>query len=469
MACPKECTSDKDQRHSTCYEELSECVGPNHRTFFTATLLCTQRTVHSGDWANAPRVLGNNKYTQASCEGMVGKSVCWSKNAPIHVSDGFGPQDQIRQQYVDQRLEEIWNRMFPKSNYPPLALPKSRGTDLDTQTADILAATHRALNSTNPDMAKDCWLCMTMDTPMPLAIPSNSTPQALTDPANSSCSPSYPFAVQPLTYPAPSCLQGIHQDNATSIDVGFVTFASCRMLFNYSAPLCPTRGQVFVCGANMAYTFLPTNWTGLCVLASLLPDMEIIVGDQPMPMPTFDSIAGHHKRAVGLIPILVVLGVSRALATGSAGLGVAMHSYAKLSKQLIDDVQALSSTIQDIQDHVDSLAEVVLQNRRGLDLLTAEQGGICLALQERCCFYSNKSVIVRDKLRELQDQLLKQRQQLADDPFSLWGGMFPYLVPLLGPLFSLVLLLMVITPRLDLRDESLPSLLIENSHTKKTI
>lgn len=65
----------------------------------------------------------------------------------------------------------------------------------------------------------------------------------------------------------------------------------------------------------------------------------------------------------------------------------------QLSNQVINDVQALSSTVQDIQDQVDSLAEVV-QNRRGLDLLRAEHGGICAALQERCCFYVNKSGIV---------------------------------------------------------------------------
>lgn len=140
--------------------------------------------------------------------------------------------------------------------------------------------------------------------------------------------------------------------------------------------------------------------------------------------------------------MLVGLGVTGAIASGGTGLGVAVHSYYKLSNQLIEDVQALSGTINDLQDQIDSLAEVVLQNRRGLDLLTAEQGGICLALQERCCFYANKSGIVPDKIRKLQEGLIKRRKELFDSP--LWSGLnglLPYLLPLLGPLLGLLLVI----------------------------
>lgn len=69
------------------------------------------------------------------------------------------------------------------------------------------------------------------------------------------------------------------------------------------------------------------------------------------------------------------LGITAAMATGAAGVGVSVDTYQRLTLQLIDDVTTLSDTINDLQDQVDSLAKVVLQNRRGLDLLTAEQGG----------------------------------------------------------------------------------------------
>jgi hypothetical protein len=43
----------------------------------------------------------------------------------------------------------------------------------------------------------------------------------------------------------------------------------------------------------------------------------------------------------------------------------------------------------------------MLQNKWGLDVLTAKEGGLCLFLKEECCFYINQSGIVRNKIQEL--------------------------------------------------------------------
>ena len=61
-----------------------------------------------------------------------------------------------------------------------------------------------------------------------------------------------------------------------------------------------------------------------------------------------------------------------------------------------DDIERVATSLVALQDQRDSLAEVALQNRRGLDLLTAEKAGLCLFLNEECCFYINQLGIVRD-------------------------------------------------------------------------
>jgi hypothetical protein len=69
----------------------------------------------------------------------------------------------------------------------------------------------------------------------------------------------------------------------------------------------------------------------------------------------------------------------------------------------------VAESILTLQEQLDSLASVVLQNQWGLDLLTAEKGGLCLFLQEECCFYVNQSGGVKNKIRQLQEQLEKWR------------------------------------------------------------
>jgi hypothetical protein len=61
--------------------------------------------------------------------------------------------------------------------------------------------------------------------------------------------------------------------------------------------------------------------------------------------------------------------------------------YQKLSKELSDDIEQVTQSLEALQDQVDSLASVVLQNRHALDLLTAEKGGTCLFIDKECCFY----------------------------------------------------------------------------------
>ena len=71
----------------------------------------------------------------------------------------------------------------------------------------------------------------------------------------------------------------------------------------------------------------------------------------------------------------------------TAGIGMEVERvassatfYNKLSTDFSDDVERVAKSLVALQDQLDSLAVVVLQNRRGLGLLTAEKGGLCLFL-----------------------------------------------------------------------------------------
>ena len=99
----------------------------------------------------------------------------------------------------------------------------------------------------------------------------------------------------------------------------------------------------------------------------------------------------------------VVASKTSVVAASLAG-GALTHSLlttAKLSQQFALAVEASIESLASLQRQLTSLAQVALQNRRALDLLTSKKGGTCLFLQEECCFYVNESGIVETQIQQL--------------------------------------------------------------------
>lgn len=148
------------------------------------------------------------------------------------------------------------------------------------------------------------------------------------------------------------------------------------------------------------------------------------------------------------LALILGLGLGTAgVATGASALISQHHHYQGLREAIDADIPELELSIFKLQESVNSLSKVVLQNRQGLDLLFLQQGSLCAALKEECCFYVDHSGIVKDSMAKIREGLAKRKKEreLGQGWFQSWFNSSPWLTTLisslLGPLCILLLLL----------------------------
>lgn len=86
---------------------------------------------------------------------------------------------------------------------------------------------------------------------------------------------------------------------------------------------------------------------------------------------------GFHSFVRWLIPSLGISELEKAVINISATVEIIENATA----------DALSA----LQEEISSLHKVVLQNRMGLDILLAKEGGLCTVVNRTCCVYVNKN------------------------------------------------------------------------------
>lgn len=102
--CPSDCRM-ATQMHSTCYKTVQQCT-LDGKTYLTSILEKTYSGSLGGenDYSHSGSI-GHSKFGQANCVGTVGKPVCWPPRAPVHISDGGGPSDILREAEVQRKLK----------------------------------------------------------------------------------------------------------------------------------------------------------------------------------------------------------------------------------------------------------------------------------------------------------------------------------------------------------------------------
>lgn len=307
-----------------------------------------------------------------------------------------------------------------------------------------MKAAYQALNQSDPTKTKSCWLCLNPSPPYYEGIPL---------PYNAS-------RLQNVSSPPPSCQEADHSLTLTHVQGNGLCLGKNPPnpeLCSTSVPVPP--GNCYLPAPNGTYWACNTGLTpcvhagffdqtrDYCILVQVWP--RITYHSDESVFQFFESPLRRTRREPVSLTLAVLLGlggITAGIATGTTAV-IRTDQYMYLHQAMNEDLRALEQSVRALKESLTSLSEVVLQNRRGLDLVLLKEGGLCAALREECCFYADQTGVVTETLDKLRERLDRRQQEFESQQGwyeSIWkrSPWFTTLLSsLIGPIFLLILIL----------------------------
>uniref|UniRef100_A0A8D0EQB9 Envelope glycoprotein n=1 Tax=Strix occidentalis caurina TaxID=311401 RepID=A0A8D0EQB9_STROC len=313
----------------------------------------------------------------------------------------------------------------------------------------IMQASYGILNKTKPELTKDCWLCYNIRPPFYEAVGMTAKAKRVngTNPAR--------------------CMWKKGKDQTQGLTLSQVT-GKGRCIGKV-----PTH-KMHLCGAKISKNERPAQWLipaantkWICSNIGITPCISLVAFNESseyciqvsiIPRITYhpsEYIYDQHitpeHHLVKREPI-TVLTIATLLTISGIGAGTGIASLVNNQKEMKalrvtvdEDLGKIELAIDGLVKSLRSLSEVVMQNRRGLDLLLLQQGGLCVALKEECCTYADHTGVTIDTMTELRKRLeqRKREREAQQSWYESWFNYSPWLTTLLstiaGPLLLLIL------------------------------
>ncbi|XP_073930040.1 protein C3orf33 homolog isoform X1 [Castor canadensis] len=341
----------------------------------------------------------------------------------------------------------------PSETSPPLVRPSLMTASKDPLWG-LMGAAFLTLNHTNPNMTNSCWLCYDVRPPFYEAIGLNTTHDTSSEENPTQCSwgdRKRGLTIQQVNGQG-TCLGKVpknRRDLCTVINASSTWGNAIKWVI-------PKDNGWWLCSRSGLTPCLSTKVFNsskeFCVIVVVLP--RILYHSEESLYSYWNIGTGERKKREPIstltIATLLSLGVAGA-GTGIASLATQHKGMSSLRAAIDEDIERIETSISHLEKSLTSLSEVVLQNRRGLDLLFLQKGGLCVALGEECCFYADHTGVVRDSMSKLRKSLeqRKREKEAGESWFESWFNQSPWLATLLsalaGPII-IILLLVTIGP-----------------------